>query len=324
MSNNTKKSALSAKEFRDWLASISISSIAPRRDVVSLKEDDLIEDALKTLAYNQILSAPVYAKDKNEILGFIDVLDIVTFLMSLSDSGYEFPNKSSIDSYFRYAPLKKIIDASNKDPLCPVFEGGSILQLIEVFGTGVHRVPMYHSQEHDIVNIISQRDVFNFVYEHQDKLNHFPERTLEEVCFDNTELDFGRENLVSVSHSASVAKASSLLSENKVSALAVLDEQGDIVAHFSASDLRTLKDVSDLKLPILEFLDRYNYGPNTVVIEPNIKMKDLFEKIHHSNLHCIWVVEENSQKPFGVFSLTDIMNALGFEATHEDIKELNQ
>lgn len=55
------------------------------------------------------------------------------------------------------------LDASGRDKWCPVYESGSLFELIEVFASGdIHRVPLWRDETHIIHSIITQVPIFLF------------------------------------------------------------------------------------------------------------------------------------------------------------------
>ncbi len=58
------------------------------KPVVTLSADDTIEAAVKALAANMIQSAPVVdKKNGNEVLGMVDMLDLVAYVISVAPEG---------------------------------------------------------------------------------------------------------------------------------------------------------------------------------------------------------------------------------------------
>ena len=49
--------------------------------VVELDADDNVADALRVLSANKILSAPVFSKEQSTYVGFVDMLDLVSFCL---------------------------------------------------------------------------------------------------------------------------------------------------------------------------------------------------------------------------------------------------
>jgi len=164
-----------------------------------------------------------------------------------------------------------------------------------------------------IENILTQTDVIRFLIS---KLSEYPQ------IFDKTvtELNLGEEkSIISVHKNTKTILALHLLNEKKVSAIAVVDDMGRIVANMSASDLkgRGVTDYGDgadpfgtLQLPVLAFLQ--HGGMSIFPVGCCLKtttFQFLLLKLMTMRVHRLWVVNSEN-KPISVISLTDIMQAL--------------
>ncbi len=62
--------------------------LATSKPVVTLSADDTVEAAVKKLSTNSIQSAPVIdKKNGGEILGIVDMLDLVAYVVSVAPEG---------------------------------------------------------------------------------------------------------------------------------------------------------------------------------------------------------------------------------------------
>jgi CBS domain-containing protein len=101
-----------------------------------------------------------------------------------------------------------------------------------------------------------------------------------------------------------------------ISAVPIVDENGDLVASFSASDLRGMiqENFSSFMLTVEEYLK--THSPRT--LEPltatsTETLKELLAKMLNQDSagyrrHRVWIVE--GKKPIGVFSMTDVMKII--------------
>lgn len=62
-------------------------------------------------------------------------------------------------------PLKDVKDLGRKDPLVQLPENASLIQAIEIFGGGVHRVMIVEENTDDVVGILSQSRLVKFLWE---------------------------------------------------------------------------------------------------------------------------------------------------------------
>lgn len=247
-------------------------------------------------------------------LGFVDMLDIVSFAVSL----LEF-NNGEIDSQLLFEnsqkmlskQVKHIVDMSKINPVCQVRDISPLLQTIGVFQKGIHRVAVI-GPDGQIVNILSQSDVVRFLLSEVD--NFLP-------VFDKTvaELNLGSSNPITIHQDELTIIALKKMHENKISALAVVDDHGLLIGNLSASDLKgavtTDEDegadpLGSLLLPVLSFLRQ---GGMSCFPVATCTKKNTFNmvlvNVVSSRVHRLWIVDEVG-KPIGIISLTDIMKSL--------------
>ncbi|KAL6069768.1 hypothetical protein QOT17_007340 [Balamuthia mandrillaris] len=217
---------------------------------------------------------------------------------------------------FGQTPIKVIINKSKVDPFLPVEERGTLSQVLEeVFCKGVHRAPVLsRSKAHTISGIISQSDVLQFLA-NQVVSNE------ELVAQDRTvgELNLGTKYVITMSSSAQAIHAFYLMYFHKISAVAIVDKNEQLVANLSASDIRGLHTTNfeALLKPVMEFLLLKHGGGSrqlqpqkrplpVITCTPYTLLSTVILQLAIYRLHRVWVVNEHRQ-PIGVISLTDIM-----------------
>jgi len=211
---------------------------------------------------------------------------------------------------FGSTPVIDVMNKSKVDKWCPL-EDGTLFQLVEVFARGIHRAPIISSPGH-IDGILSQSDVLSML----DKPLR-DETLLDEYLGSKTLADLGlarSEGIMTMSVTAQAILAFWVIYFNRVSAIAVVDQDGKLLGNLSASDIRgigssTLR-FSSLLLPIGEFLQLE--GPDAskaaVTCIATTTFGEAVSLLAKNKIHRLWVVEND--KPVGLVSLTDIMKIL--------------
>lgn len=99
-----------------------------------------------------------------------------------------------------------------------------------------------------------------------------------------------------------------LIDQNKLEAIAVVNEQGHLVGQLSAQDLRGLAGnlFPALETPIREFIGKQK---KLETCGTDIKLKDVIKQLAASGEHRLWIVDKDGT-PLGVVSLGDVMKAL--------------
>jgi len=325
-------------DLKNVFSSILIDQInhVKHHDIVYCDTDSTVEEALNIITENNILCVPVQLKNKKDIVGMVDVNDIVSYILSLVNNAVvknsNSPNSSptpaqanpsyyeklkAASTKFSLQTVSKAIDASNRDHHCTVFGGAPLIQLLEIFGRGLHRVSVYDEDETKITKLVSQSDVIRYIIENQNTkeiMKPLLSKTLDEVAMNDPELNFGRESPLTVLESDIAIEAYTRANNSRISAVGVLDHNGDLIGNFSASDIKGLnsKSLTDLSLPIKDFFEKHKSN-NIITVTVNSTLLEVIEKCNTNMIHRVWVVEkENLLKPLGVITLTDIMNIFSF------------
>lgn len=292
----------------DLLHSTPLETLCVKEKVTCLKDTQTIEEAVKHLGDTKILSAPV-VDSKGQCIGVLDVLDIVTFVLSVA------PDPSSIardklqsleisGRAMAFEQIKNIIDASGRDPYVPVYAHNPASQAVAYFAKGVHRIPLV-DDKNEVTHTVSQSDVNRFLAKnlHMGKPKVMGDLTAKEVG-----LGVG-QNLVSVKKSETVLVALNKIKTAGVSALAVVDDNNKLIGNFSASDLKGMfkEQFPSFLLTVEEYLQKHS--PNSlspVCVRTDTKFADVVKELADNKIHRLWVLG-NEFEAAGVISLTNVM-----------------
>jgi CBS-domain-containing membrane protein len=143
MSQNTARQdfADSIRNARDYLSRIKISDISRKiPQLITASPSDTVSQVLNVLAVNQITSVPVFDNKIRKFIGFVDMLDLTTFVVSsyVEEKTFQImENKGSLldeanDFKQKLAtPVINVIDASKRDLMLPVNGLESVIPLVE-------------------------------------------------------------------------------------------------------------------------------------------------------------------------------------------------
>lgn len=109
-----------------------------------------------------------------------------------------------------------------------------------------------------------------------------------------------------------------------MNSVAVLNDDGAIIANMSASELLGIsqENLSYLKEPVLQFLEKVSgcrFEINVeregekplspITCEPEDDLKDVIKKMLEYGIHRVWITDKQ-KRPLGVNTLTDILRQL--------------
>eukprot|EP01089_Gocevia_fonbrunei_P020375 TRINITY_DN7584_c0_g1_i1.p1 TRINITY_DN7584_c0_g1~~TRINITY_DN7584_c0_g1_i1.p1 ORF type:complete len:353 (-),score=55.82 TRINITY_DN7584_c0_g1_i1:16-1074(-) len=331
-----KDMATTQPNLLEVLETTQVHKLLHKKKIIYAIEDALLPDVMNLLSKENILSVPIRTQDSQDYIGIVDVLDILVFILAIysksekkgeevqwaSWSSDIFELHYYKSSQLRHTKIKDVVDYSSKDPLTIVSPHGTLSQLIELFSSGVHRVPVVDDNVHPIVsNIISQSDVVKFIC---DNIEALADNKANATVKD---LNLGTRNIITMSINAQAIHAFYLMYYNKVNAVGLTDvNSGELIANISASDIKGLtpRHFEYLTLPVLEFMSKKDglgitkawdikrEGPLTfppITCTLNSTFGTVVRKLAVFRLHRVWIVDEHNAA-IGVITLTNVLDQM--------------
>jgi len=302
--------------FEQLLENTTVDSIVPNQNLIVIGSQDSLPKAFHILISNNIYSAPVYDSSKGTYSGFLDLLDIVTFIVHIFDS--QEPKRSSADLYhlleqvemFDREHATRVVGLSSQHPMNSISSGDSVSKAIEMFGrTGVHRIPIMEGGK--IKNVLTQSLLINWLQQNKSQI---PENMRKQRVSD---LSVGFKPVVSIQAEAKAIDAFRLMAKYKIHGVAVLDENGCILSNLSAKDIKVLdedalftklyKSTIDLVKQIRA--KRINISAPSFCVTPKGTMEEVISKLSLLRVHRLYI-EDEQRKPVGVLSLGDVLKVI--------------
>ena len=188
--------------------------------------------------------------DTGAICGMLDYVDLADFLL-----------QHGADCLKSGATARTLVDRSMKDPFYSTGINSPILSVLEVLGTGIHRIVLMNDEVSQagipkisdrICGILSQSDILRWILKRQREKP-------------NASLLLPLSSIISITYPAVSINANEPLIEairkmrvNSISSLAVVEKKNHIIGNLSASDLQYLIFKDDLKgilfQPVLSFI----------------------------------------------------------------------
>eukprot|EP01125_Pyxidicula_operculata_P004112 TRINITY_DN1594_c0_g1_i2.p1 TRINITY_DN1594_c0_g1~~TRINITY_DN1594_c0_g1_i2.p1 ORF type:complete len:248 (+),score=37.64 TRINITY_DN1594_c0_g1_i2:63-806(+) len=195
-----------------------------------------VEEVLKILEKENILSVPVVDEEKKEFYGFVDVLDIAGFILDTwKKQSYHLDDVHFPSDPFFKSPIIDVLNYSEVDYPVYIEEDASVANLISIFRDPknyyrLHRCAV--TQNGDVVNVVSQSDVIAFVAKHIDL---FPS--------EKKDMQIGLikgfiRSPIMIRLDSRFSDALERLYKNRISGLALVDHEFKLSGNLSASDLR--------------------------------------------------------------------------------------
>lgn len=289
----------------DILHHAKVSDVITPKAVITLDSEDTVEKAVK----NHIQSAPVVNSKTNEVLGMVDMLDIVAFILSVAPSGHQLSANALktmeiAGRAMALETLKNVVDFSGRDPYVPITTNSPLTYAATLFRQGIHRLPVVDEHTKAVQHIVSQSALIRFIHEkdlHRGHLKEIGHKTIGQ-------LGLGTGGVVSSPLHDSVFKVLHALRTGDVSAVALVNDTGKLAGNFSATDLKGLYDETMPKL--LDTAEDYleKFSPSSLkpaCVRLDTTVADAVKAMVEDHVHRLWVIDDDF-KPTGVITMTDL------------------
>eukprot|EP00930_Biecheleria_cincta_P083737 TRINITY_DN7324_c0_g1_i1.p1 TRINITY_DN7324_c0_g1~~TRINITY_DN7324_c0_g1_i1.p1 ORF type:complete len:307 (-),score=55.53 TRINITY_DN7324_c0_g1_i1:188-1108(-) len=285
----------------ECLASYQVKHLPLPKHLVTLEHPKhKLFDAIRLLSQQHLLSAPVL-DEKGQLLGTLDTLDIVAYVVEAEAEGKGRLLDKHIDGI-----MGKVSNAVHT-----VSPEDNLADVVNVIA-GPARRAVVLGADGSPESVITQSTVIQFL--HEKKLFHGRRHRwlAKELC---------TASAFVISADDTALKAFQKLIEKKVSSLVILDEDGHALTTVSTTDLvQAIGRMEDMSaaLSILQTANvvqlvgesRSSHTRAAVIsASPDAPMTEIIEKLAVTRVHRLVIIGED-RTPLGVLSLSDICHAV--------------
>ncbi|GAM27507.1 hypothetical protein SAMD00019534_106830, partial [Acytostelium subglobosum LB1] len=296
----------------------TVGSIVPNdaSQLYTVRSTDSVATAIKLMTEKHILSVPVFDVEHRVFNRFLDMIDITTFCLDqLSDKLDNVDNILAVKDIFNNTKCGDICDASGRNPYRAVESRASLLNAVELMVKwNVHRLPVIDS-EGNMVSILTQSRVIGYI---NDNLREIDPKLLRSTLSKMESL--GTSEVIGVTEESAVLDAFKIMKEKKISAVAVIIEDGTIVGNISASDIKMIGPegtfASRLQLTVRTFLNMIPKDPtenehlsSVVQVQGSTTFEDLLEKYLLTKVHRVYMLDDN-KRASRIISQGDVLKCI--------------
>jgi len=272
-----------------------------------------VAEAIDIMRNHCIISLPVLSeKGPSHFDGIIDVLDLITFCSTkfstvslLAEESYRQMEE------FATKPVKDLLDISGRNKWVAVSYKDPISKLLQLLST-THRVAVL-DEENNFVGLITQSKFVDFIWKNQGMFKqHFNQKVINL-----------QKPVETINMKVFVIEAFKQIWEKEISGLAVLNDEGKLMANISASDLFKThvkpigEMIHDLYQPIKSFLNIRTDVKDKIMmadlpecvpiaVTATDTLGSVIQKCLENKVHRVFIQDDKS-KPVGVISLGDII-----------------
>ncbi|KAF8458239.1 hypothetical protein BDZ91DRAFT_773236 [Kalaharituber pfeilii] len=295
---------------KDW-RNISVGELVKGQNLRFVDLDTTVEDACQTLIDHGLSSVPIRNSPTDDsVCGMFDYSDLAAFLLLIMGV-YQPEEDEDIATFQDLArkaragssiPVKLVKDLGKKGPLVTVSETEGLARVVEIFGSGVHRIAVAKEGSIQVIGILSQLQLIGFFWEHG---RSFPSIDQLYPC-SLRDLNIGSARVISINGDKKVIEAIELMNAEGISSVAVVDNQNNVVGNISTADVKYLTRASSIPLlrsSCLHFLSVILTDRGTVNgqdsypvfhVNPQSTLAHTVAKLVATKAHRMWLVESPS------------------------------
>lgn len=356
--NSINSNSNNTVEIFDW-SSIKLTNLIEKNKLIIANKNISIEDAFNLMMKYNLTSLPVYLSDNNnsniennhtinddvksdDILAF-NYNDLNTYLL-LALNKIQIDNDNITNDCQNGKPVKVgdfIINAKIKSNFKSQNQNQSLKSIINILGKDrIHRITLIDENNY-VKGIISQRRLIKYIWENARNIkNILPilNSSISELKignFNNNSNNTYQSRLISINGDEPLIKALYKMNIEKISSIAVVDNQFNLIGNISVTDVKHVTRTS--QYPLLHKSCRHfisvilnsrglEMGKDSFPIfhvYPNSSLGRTLAKLVATKSHRLWIVKENENlddglyekeyrtgRLIGVISLTDILEKL--------------
>jgi len=297
---------------KDLLKGIKAKDLASA-SVKTVNAGASASDIAAALIESKVSSLPVV--EDGRPIGFVDVLDLSTFVMKCITAKAKAPGSEkkhyTFDSrVWKAGTAKSLMNGSHRDPFITVKPDDNLVHVIKLLiGAGSGHRALLLNDKGEIAGVISQGDIVKVFWKNIDKFQ-LSKMTVKE-------LKFGYCDVARVLTTNVAYDAFERLSRRNISGVAVVNEVGHtLYGNLSASDVKHLGPKPDenwklLKHSVDTFLADHSKQEGAVYVVQTETISQVAHKFTDAHVHRLFVADhEERMNLIGVISLSDILKLL--------------
>jgi CBS-domain-containing membrane protein len=290
-----------------------------RKKLVLVGNQQFLEKAFARMNAHNIHSVPVVDDKTKNVIGLIDALDLCGCVAdAFKEGGSE--SQADIRRLVLLAQVQDVIEKHHKRKTYLISQEAKMSEGIKWLAKeNLQRMLILDREfpenelvqelkgpEDMVVGILSQSDILRFLAENLPWVKKEPgfQKSIEE-------LGMGRRKPITIPTTATAADGFTAIFENDRDGLAIVDENGKLVANLCAANLKgiTRRNIRLFQADLADFLmrdRRRGWWSLPICLEKTDSLEKTILQFAATKLHRMYLVDSEG-KPTGEINLTDIL-----------------
>lgn len=240
---------------RDW-QHIGVGELVDLEDLQFVEWETGIEEATNILTQSDMSALLVRSsKTEKSVVATFDYRDLTQYLLfatgqlqpSTDEHLHIFQSLAKKAQSGQKIPLDDAKSLGVKEPFITLPHTADLTAAVELFGGGVHRIIVVKEGGQDVVGVLSQLRLVKFLWENGRSFPVIDQLYGGEI----QDLAIGSQNIISINGDRPLNEALTLMNNEGVSSLAVVDNQFNVVGNISNVDVKVCSKVTDSSFSIL-------------------------------------------------------------------------
>jgi CBS domain-containing protein len=298
----------------------------PKKDTpifVCYRTDKLV-DVWKGLLKHNFLSCPVVLKEESKYFGFVDMVDIVKYLIAhfgpsnILGKEKDFWDLVEEEKTFATKTVNDVMTypLSTRNPFHPVREGYSALAVVEALAKeeSLHRVPVVDNNR-QMFNLVTQSQVIDFLHKNITRLG-------DKAFMPVGEIKGVLKPVISVKEESLAIDAFNLMVEKNISGIAVVDENGALKGNLSLRDIKLIsydarlfwrlqQSVKNFIAKLrTEWQSKHGRPRKLKKVKATATLQEVIKTLAENKIHRVYIWDPVTKKAEGVISLKDVLSEI--------------
>jgi CBS domain-containing protein len=287
-----------------------------QQTLVFCHKNETVKDVISKIGEHRISSVPVVDKD-NHFVGMVDMLDLLTFAGGkMGIKCPDPPTSQRAGKEFLNKTIEDLMNVSGRNQIHWLPANAPLQDLLHLLSKpDVHRV-LLRNEKGEFCSFVTQSQMLQYLNDNKQQFDSIMNQTVKDLW--NIRL----KHVETIHCDKFVIDALVQLIQNRISGIAVVNSQGQIVGHISASDLKRM----DVQNPYQLCYDIYESIKNfmnlsedkqkpqnaklphfePVIVKEDARVGELVSLMVAKKIHRVFVVDDGG-KPVGEISLCDII-----------------
>lgn len=301
--------------FKNKLSEVTkVKDITPHwTSVITAKSNESISTVFRKMIDNRILALPLFDEEKSRYITFVDVFDILAYIVEVIGVPLDKNEEWSMRKEFNSTLCSVLPNRSMRNPWAVIHENASIQTAINSMAeTGLTRLAVTDEGGH-LTSILTQTRLVRYLSNRAHEMGKITEIPLRRF-------GLGNNPVIGIDENEPVINAFLKIYQYNIGGIAVFNKDKHIIGNISISDLKDIGYSLDMFRKMFvkanQFISRKVEGsdvPKLVWSTREGNIKEILGRCRAHWIHRVYIIDSETRKGIDVISASDIISLFDSE-----------